>query len=213
MLVSFECMTHMQDRAIRTSSFSRSRKRSDPDNDAFSSLLATQRDAGQAEVAPFPKARVEQSPDTSAVLIGLGRCNCMDPMSAESASSQEFAAMGAALQAAERGCARFRDDPDAMIIIDERGRVDRPATAERLFGYAATEVIGRTSDADAAAAPWRGSYFKRYLKTGERRIIGIGRAVVGQRDGTTFPMHLTVGELRLADRHISRLHPRPTDQR
>ena len=45
-------------------------------------------------------------------------------------------------------------------------------------------------------------YLKRYLTTGERRIIGIGRVVVGQRkDGTTFPMHLTVGELRLADKH------------
>ena len=46
------------------------------------------------------------------------------------------------------------------------------------------------------------SYLKRYLSTGERRIIGIGRVVVGQRkDGTTFPMHLTVGELRSAERH------------
>ena len=45
-------------------------------------------------------------------------------------------------------------------------------------------------------------YLERYLATGERRIIGIGRVVVGQRkDGTTFPMHLTVGELRLAARH------------
>ena len=46
------------------------------------------------------------------------------------------------------------------------------------------------------------SYLKRYLTTGERRIIGIGRIVVGQRkDGTTFPMHLTIGELRSAERH------------
>ena len=46
------------------------------------------------------------------------------------------------------------------------------------------------------------AYLKRYLTTGERRIIGIGRIVVGQRkDGTTFPMHLTVGELRSAERH------------
>jgi two-component system sensor kinase FixL len=45
------------------------------------------------------------------------------------------------------------------------------------------------------------AYLKRYLTTGERRIIGIGRVVTGRRkDGTTFPMHLTVGELQLADR-------------
>ncbi|HYX03419.1 MAG TPA: ATP-binding protein, partial [Reyranella sp.] len=46
------------------------------------------------------------------------------------------------------------------------------------------------------------AYIKRYLSTGERRIIGIGRIVVGQRkDGSTFPIHLTVGELRSAERH------------
>jgi two-component system sensor kinase FixL len=46
------------------------------------------------------------------------------------------------------------------------------------------------------------AYLERYLKTGERHIIGIGRIVVGQRkDGTTFPLHLTVGELRTGEKH------------
>jgi two-component system, LuxR family, sensor kinase FixL len=130
----------------------------------------------------------------------------MDPMSAETPTPQEFAAMKAALQAAE---ARLRSIletvPDAMIIIDERGRVESLSmTAERLFGYAADEVVGRNVKM-LMPTPHReqhDGYLKRYLTTGERRIIGIGRVVVGQRkDGTTFPMHLTVGELRSADRH------------
>src|SRR5262249_1467308 len=46
------------------------------------------------------------------------------------------------------------------------------------------------------------AYLRRYLETGERHIIGIGRIVVGQRkDGTTFPVHLTVGELRAGEKH------------
>jgi len=47
------------------------------------------------------------------------------------------------------------------------------------------------------------SYLRRYLNTGERRIIGIGRVVVGQRkDGTTFPMELAVGEMKSGDRRF-----------
>jgi two-component system sensor kinase FixL len=92
-----------------------------------------------------------------------------------------------------------------MIIIDQRGSVESlSTTAERLFGYAAGEVVGRNVKM-LMPAPHReqhDGYLGRYLKTGERRIIGIGRVVVGQRkDGTTFPMHLTVGELRLDHRH------------
>jgi two-component system sensor kinase FixL len=111
-----------------------------------------------------------------------------------------------ALQAAE---ARLRSIlqtvPDAMLIIDERGRIESlSATAERLFGYAMGEVAGKNIKM-LMPTPYReqhDGYLKRYLTTGERHIIGIGRVVTGQRkDGTTFPMHLTVGELRSADRH------------
>ena len=95
--------------------------------------------------------------------------------------------------------------PDAMIIIDERGRIESlSTTAERLFGYAADEAYGRNISI-LMPSPYReqhDAYIGRYLQTRERRIIGIGRIVVGQRkDGTTFPMHLTVGELRAGDRH------------
>lgn len=111
-----------------------------------------------------------------------------------------------ALEAAE---ARLRSIlqtvPDAMIIIDERGRIESlSTTAERLFGYEADEACGRNVSL-LMPSPYReqhDAYIARYLSTGERRIIGIGRIVVGQRkDGTTFPMHLTVGELRTGERH------------
>ncbi len=111
-----------------------------------------------------------------------------------------------ALQAAE---ARLRSIlqtvPDAMIIIDERGRIESlSTTAERLFGYTTTEVAGRNISL-FMPSPHReqhDAYLERYLRTGERHIIGIGRIVTGQRkDGTTFPMHLTIGELRSADKH------------
>jgi len=89
--------------------------------------------------------------------------------------------------------------PDAMIVIDERGLIQSFSTAaERLFGYAAAETIGKNVNM-LMPSPYRedhDGYIKRYLRTGERRIIGIGRVVVGQRrDGSTFPMELAVGEM------------------
>jgi two-component system sensor kinase FixL len=94
--------------------------------------------------------------------------------------------------------------PDAMIVIDVRGIVQSfSRTAERLFGYRADEVIGRNVKI-LMPNPYReshDSYLGRYLATGERRIIGIGRLVVGERkDGSTFPMELAVGEMRSGDR-------------
>ena len=114
--------------------------------------------------------------------------------------------LAVALEAAE---ARLRSIlqtvPDAMLIIDEHGRIESlSTTAEQLFGYAAEEVSGQNVSL-LMPSPYReqhDAYIQRYLSTGERRIIGIGRIVVGQRkDGTTFPMHLTVGELRSGERH------------
>jgi two-component system sensor kinase FixL len=96
--------------------------------------------------------------------------------------------------------------PDAMIVIDEHGVVQSfSSAAERLFAYKADEVIGQNIK---LLMPLRyreqhDGYLDRYLTTGERRIIGIGRLVVGERkDGSTFPMELAVGEMRSNDRRF-----------
>jgi two-component system sensor kinase FixL len=88
--------------------------------------------------------------------------------------------------------------PDAMIIIDEQGRITSfSAAAEQLFGYSEGELLGKNVSC-LMPSPDRerhDDYIGHYLATGERRIIGIGRIVVGQRhDGTTFPMQLSIGE-------------------
>lgn len=88
--------------------------------------------------------------------------------------------------------------PDAMVVINESGTITSfSAAAERLFGYESQEVEGSDvtilmPPSDREAHP---GYVSRYLTTGERRIIGMGRVVTGQRkDGSTFPMELFVGE-------------------
>lgn len=94
--------------------------------------------------------------------------------------------------------------PDAMIVTDERGTIESfSATAVRLFGYEPEEVIGANVRI-LMPSPYRehhDGYMRRYLETGERRIVGTGRVVTGQRkDGTTFPLELAIGEMREADR-------------
>jgi two-component system sensor kinase FixL len=90
--------------------------------------------------------------------------------------------------------------PDAMVVIDEAGVMRSfSSAAERLFGYSAAEAIGKNVKI-LMPNPYRhdhDGYLNRYLATGERRIIGIGRVVVGERrDGSTFPMELAIGEMR-----------------
>jgi two-component system, LuxR family, sensor kinase FixL len=96
--------------------------------------------------------------------------------------------------------------PDAMIVIDEHGTIQSfSAAAERQFGWPAAETVGLNVSC-LMPSPYReghDNYLKRYLTTGERKVIGIGRVVVGQRrDGSTFPMELSVGEMRSGDRRF-----------
>jgi two-component system, LuxR family, sensor kinase FixL len=96
--------------------------------------------------------------------------------------------------------------PDAMIVIDEHGIIQSfSSAAERLFGFTAAELLGKNIKL-LMPSPYRENhdgYLDRYLRTGERRIIGIGRVVVGERrDDSTFPMELAVGEMRSSNQRF-----------
>jgi two-component system sensor kinase FixL len=93
----------------------------------------------------------------------------------------------------------FDAAPEAMIVINSEGVIQSyGASAERMFGWRPSAAIGRNVSM-LMPQPFRAQhdgYLQRYLTTGERRIIGIGRIVVGERkDGSTFPMELTVAEV------------------
>lgn len=91
---------------------------------------------------------------------------------------------------------------DGMIMIDHTGAILLySAACERLFGYVAAEVLGRNVKM-LMPSPYRenhDAYLHSYLTSGTAKIIGTGRDVIGRRrDGSTFPMRLSVGELRSA---------------
>lgn len=88
--------------------------------------------------------------------------------------------------------------PDAMVVIDDQGLIVSFSTAaERLFGYQEAELLG-VNVSRLMPSPDRerhDAYIRRFLETGEKRIIGIGRVVFAERrDGSTFPMELSIGE-------------------
>jgi two-component system sensor kinase FixL len=114
-------------------------------------------------------------------------------------------------QTAERAAAQAEElatilntGVDAIIVIDERGVVERfNPGAERLFGYAAAEVLGRNVSV-LMPSPDRerhDGYLARYLQTGEAQVIGVGREVRGRtKDGRDVPLHLSVGEMQVQGR-------------
>ncbi len=115
--------------------------------------------------------------------------------------------MRAALEEAHQRSAAILDTAvDGIITIDEQGCIQSAnKAAERIFGYPESEIIGK--NVSVLMPPPYGAkhddYLRRYLQTGEKRIIGIGREVSGRRkDGTVFPVDLAVGEIHVRGRRL-----------
>jgi PAS domain S-box-containing protein len=119
----------------------------------------------------------------------------------------ERKSMEAALREREARLQSILDTaPEALITIAEDGIIQSfSRSAGTLFGYGADEVIGQNIKM-LMPSPYReehDSYLERYLRTGEKRIIGIGRVVSAQRkDGSVFPMELAVGEVMLGTERL-----------
>jgi two-component system CheB/CheR fusion protein len=112
----------------------------------------------------------------------------------------------ALLDSAERLRAILETAVEGIITIDEHGTVEsfNPAS-EKIFGYQASEVIGQNVNL-LMSTPHReqhDGYIGNYQRTGHAKIIGIGRETFARKkDGTLFPIDLSVSEVKLSDRKI-----------
>ena len=100
----------------------------------------------------------------------------------------------------------YDTSPEAIIVIDEKGNVQSfNRMAEHIFGYTADEMRGQNIKLlmPPYFADRHDGFLERYLTTGEKRIIGIGRIVTGQRkSGATFPIELAIGEARVGEHRV-----------
>ena len=144
------------------------------------------------------------------VEVSLSPLRSPDGQDMVMATVHDISVRKAAERALEESEARmravFETAVDAIITIDEHGALERlnPA-AERMFGYREDEVAGRNISM-LMPEPHRSAhdgYLAHYLATGEKRIIGKGREVQGmRRDGSVFPMDLSVAEMKLGGKRM-----------
>jgi PAS domain S-box-containing protein len=132
----------------------------------------------------------------------LSRAELIDRLMALESNPVARRSKSALSDSKERMRAVLQTAVEGIITIDERGNIEslNPAV-EKMFGYRAAELIGKNVSI-LMPSPYRhehDGYLANYRRTGRAKIIGIGREVLGQRrDGTIFPMDLSVGEMRLA---------------
>ncbi len=96
--------------------------------------------------------------------------------------------------------------PDAMIVIDEAGKIIAFSTAaEKLFGFTTSEVTGQNVSMLMTGndRPHHDRYISNYIETGEKQIIGIGRVVEARlASGQTVPVDLKIGEARMGQHRL-----------
>ncbi len=122
-------------------------------------------------------------------------------------SAEERRQMVAALQESEAKARTIVETAvDAIICIDDHGIVQSfNSAAERIFGYSAEEVIGQNINI-LQPEPYHSEhdgYLRHYLETGQKKVIGLGREVIGRRkDGSQLPIDLAVSEVQLENKRL-----------
>jgi PAS domain S-box-containing protein len=173
-------------------------------------LLATAITAVSAAVLLPPEGSlwVERSEHRvlTAGFFAIGVVTCVLAQRTRQARLQLARSLEAERTSAARMQAVVAAAVDAIAIMDERGRLEfvNPAL-EKMFDLAAAALLGRNVNA-LMPEPYRSEhdgYLAAYRETGRRRIIGLGREVVGRRsDGSTFPLHLSVSEVEVGGRRL-----------
>jgi two-component system sensor kinase FixL len=129
--------------------------------------------------------------------VAIGALN----RSVQTAETSRHEAAQLAVSRATRLDAIINTTVDGIVVIDASGTIEEfNRGAERLFGYEAAEAIGRNVSMlmPSPDQEHHDDYLRHYLETGTAKVIGLGREVRGRRrDGSTFPLHLSVGELRI----------------